>query len=355
MRFGIFDSFDVAEQQPGEVLADRLAFAVETERLGFTSYHVTEHHGTPLSACPSPNIFLAALSQRTSQIRIGALVNVLPAYDPFRLAEEIATLDQLSGGRIEFGVGAGVSPIELSIFGVEGSRAKAIYTESLTAITGALRTGHMRHDGTLLRSYDAELSILPVQRPYPPVWYASSNSATAEWAGTHAVNFVGRWNGGAMKELVDTYWTAFATNTGNPDRLNPHVTDPSIGTSSPLVVAESDEKAREIFTRANDLFHDRVNHLWHRVGDHRFDKTFSSETMLANGAAFVGTAESVRDQIVAQVEHSGINYLEVKPLFGDIPLADAVSSARVLTEFVGPALQGLGAAGEPVSLAGRSA
>jgi alkanesulfonate monooxygenase SsuD/methylene tetrahydromethanopterin reductase-like flavin-dependent oxidoreductase (luciferase family) len=86
LHFGIFDSLDLGNAGPGDLLADRLRFAQEAERLGFGHYHVTEHHGTPLSVCPSPNLFTAALSQRTSSMRIGALVNVLPAYDPFRLA-----------------------------------------------------------------------------------------------------------------------------------------------------------------------------------------------------------------------------------------------------------------------------
>ncbi|HEY1969051.1 MAG TPA: LLM class flavin-dependent oxidoreductase [Pseudonocardia sp.] len=108
--FGIFDSFDLGTATPAEVLADRPDFAVAAEVAGIDHYHVTEHHGTPLSICPSPNLFLAALSQRTTRMRLGPLVYVLPAYDPLRLVEEIAVLDQLSGGRLDVGIGSGVSP-----------------------------------------------------------------------------------------------------------------------------------------------------------------------------------------------------------------------------------------------------
>ena len=226
VEFGIFDSFDLGRTSPGDVLATRLRFAAEAERLGIDHYHVTEHHGTPLSVCPSPNLFLAALSQRTERMRIGVLVNVLPEHDPFRLAEEIGILDQLSGGRLDLGVGSGVSPYELAIFGVEATQAKQIYAETLTAVTTALRTGHLRHEGTLLRSYDADLSVLPVQRPYPPLWYASSNAASAEWAGRNGINFVGRWNDGALTATVQTYWDAWETNRHAAGRLNAHVTTP---------------------------------------------------------------------------------------------------------------------------------
>jgi alkanesulfonate monooxygenase SsuD/methylene tetrahydromethanopterin reductase-like flavin-dependent oxidoreductase (luciferase family) len=137
------------------VIASRLDFAVAAEAAGIGHYHVTEHHGTPLSVCPAPNLFLAALSQRTTRLRIGALVYVLPAHEPLRLAEEIAVLDQLSHGRLDVGVGSGVSPYELAYFGVDAGQARARYAETLDVVTRALATGRMTHTGTLLRDYDA--------------------------------------------------------------------------------------------------------------------------------------------------------------------------------------------------------
>ncbi|MCI2416853.1 LLM class flavin-dependent oxidoreductase [Saccharopolyspora sp. K220] len=343
VEFGIFDSFDLGRSTPGQVLDGRLRFAAAAEGFGIDHYHVTEHHGTPLSVCPSPNLFLAALSQRTTRMRIGALVNVLPNYDPFRLAEEIATLDQLTGGRIDFGVGSGVSPYELAIFGVDAAQAKPVYAEALEAVTTALRTGHMRHEGRLLRSYDAELAVLPVQRPYPPLWYASSNAATAEWAGRNSVNFVGRWNNGAIAETVRTYWKAWEGNRLADDRLNGHVAEPRVGLSSSVVIASSEEHAQDVFGRANELFVERLLHLWHRNDDHRVDAMFATESVLASGAACVGTAESVRDQVVHQVEVSGVNYFEMLAFFGDMSFEEASFSLRAFAEEVAPAVRAVAA------------
>jgi alkanesulfonate monooxygenase SsuD/methylene tetrahydromethanopterin reductase-like flavin-dependent oxidoreductase (luciferase family) len=340
MEFGIFDSFDLGRGTPGEVLADRLRFAREAEALGIEHYHVTEHHGTPLSVSPSPNIMLAALSQHTTRMRLGALVNVLPAHDPFRLAEEIATLDLLSGGRIDLGVGSGVSPYELAIFGVAAEQAKPLYAETLEAVTGALRTGHLRHEGRLLRSYDARLSVLPVQRPYPPLWYASSNASTAEWAGRHAVNFVGRWNKGAIADTVRTYRESFAAHRDDDDRLNGHVPEPRVGLAANVVIAPGEQEALDIFSRAHDLFCERLTQLWHEHGDHRLDGVFSTSAALASGAACVGTAEQVRDMVVHQVETSGVNYVEMAVFFGDMTLDQARRSLRAFTEHVVPALPG---------------
>jgi alkanesulfonate monooxygenase SsuD/methylene tetrahydromethanopterin reductase-like flavin-dependent oxidoreductase (luciferase family) len=344
MEFGIFDSLDLGLGGAGEVLHNHLRFAVEAERLDVGRYHVTEHHGTPLSVSPSPNIFLAALGQRTTTLRIGALVNVLPAYDLFRLAEEIGTLDQLCGGRLDLGVGSGVSPYELAILGIEAAELKPIYGEALPALTEALRTGSMRHEGTLLRSYDAELSVLPVQRPYPPLWYASSNTATAGWAGRQAVNFVGRWNNGAITPAVRTYRNAWEDHRGDEGRLNAHVDRPCVGLAARVVIAPTDEQAHDIFARANALFCERVTHLWHRNGNTSADIAFASMTVLANGTACVGSAASVRDQLADQVEASGVNYLELSAFFGDMTYAEAMSSLGAFAETVAPALQSVASA-----------
>jgi alkanesulfonate monooxygenase SsuD/methylene tetrahydromethanopterin reductase-like flavin-dependent oxidoreductase (luciferase family) len=336
LEFGVFDSFDLAHSSAGELLDGRLRFAQEVERLGFDRYHVTEHHGTPLSVCPSPNLFIAALSGRTSTMRLGTLVNVLPAYEPFRLAEEIAVLDQFTHGRLDFGVGAGVSPLELGILGVPGDQARAIYEETLTAVTTALRTGRMTHRGTLLRDYDAALSVRPVQRPYPELWYASGSAATAEWAAANGINFVTRWEGGAVAAVGAAYWTAWEKHRDDPDRLNPVAGPPRLGISGPVVIADSRAEAEDVFHRANALHEQRLLHLWHEHDDHRLDGVFAADRVLANGNAVVGTADSVRDELVAQVEASGVNYLELKLIFGDLGVAAATATARTVVEHIAP-------------------
>ena len=100
----------------------RLQMIEHAEALGFHAYQVAEHQGTPLSLNSSPAVFLSAASQRTSRIRLIPTVLCLPWYNPFRLYSEICMLDQLSQGRIEVGIGRGVSPIESTYFGIR-SRA----------------------------------------------------------------------------------------------------------------------------------------------------------------------------------------------------------------------------------------
>ena len=102
---------------------------------------MSEHHSTPLNLTPSPSVFLAAAAQRTQRLRLGALVYILPAHHPLRLAEEICMLDHLSRGRLEIGIGRGASPHEIDITASILCMAQAMYVEAYTVIMQALTQG----------------------------------------------------------------------------------------------------------------------------------------------------------------------------------------------------------------------
>ena len=93
-----------------QLFEERLRLVEAYEQAGIWGYHVAQHHATPLGMAPSPNLFLAAAAQRTRNLRLGTLVYLLPFYSPLRLIEEICMLDHMTGGRLEIGVGRGVSP-----------------------------------------------------------------------------------------------------------------------------------------------------------------------------------------------------------------------------------------------------
>ncbi len=126
MRFGIFDHMDRSVADLAQQYEDRLALVEAYDRGPFHAYHLAEHHGTPLGLAPSPSVFLAAAAQRTTRLRLGPLVYTLSLHDPLRLLEEICMLDQMSRGRLELGVGRGISPFEHRLFGHDpASRASA--------------------------------------------------------------------------------------------------------------------------------------------------------------------------------------------------------------------------------------
>jgi alkanesulfonate monooxygenase SsuD/methylene tetrahydromethanopterin reductase-like flavin-dependent oxidoreductase (luciferase family) len=131
MQFGVFDHMDRSAVPLDRFYADRLRLAEEYDTCGFYGYHVAEHHATPLGVAPSPGVWLAAVAQRTKQLRFGPLVYLLPLYHPLKLLEEICMLDQMSGGRLMLGVGRGISPIELRYYGIDPDAAPAMYAEDV--------------------------------------------------------------------------------------------------------------------------------------------------------------------------------------------------------------------------------
>ena len=346
--FGIFDSFDLGESSPGQVIASRLDFAVAAEAAGIGHYHVTEHHGTPLSVCPSPNLFLAALSQRTTTMRMGALVHVLPAYEPLRLAEEIAILDQLSHGRLDVGVGSGISPYELAYFGVDGEQARDRYAETLAAVTAALATGRLTHRGVLLRDYDVELSVGPVQRPHPPLWYASSNTRSAEWAAANDVNFVGKWNGGSFAPAAQAYWQSWLERQEEPSGHPP----PRVGIAAHVCIGASDADAVERFRKAGAIHFGHLLSLWHKHGNHAFDFMADLDAGMKSGSALVGSAQTVRDLLTEQVRQAPVNYFEATLAFGDLTPEEAHANLAAFAETVMPAVREAAARREPALPAG---
>src|SRR5690349_21682103 len=131
MEFGIFDHVDRSDLSLPEFYETRLKIVEAYDRGGFYSYHVAEHHSTPLGVAASPAVYLAAVAQRTSRLRFGPLVYTLPLYHPLRLTEEICMLDQMSRGRMQIGIGRGISPLETKGFGIDPTERVARTQEIL--------------------------------------------------------------------------------------------------------------------------------------------------------------------------------------------------------------------------------
>src|SRR6476660_385144 len=147
MKFGVFDHLDLGAVPLGEHYENRLQLIEAYDRLGIHRYHLAEHHATPLGLAPSPSVFLAAVAQRTQHLRFGPLVYTLSLHHPLRVAEEICMLDHMSRGRLELGVGRGVSPHEVAYYGVDPSKAQAMYVAALPVILGALSAKSLTFSG----------------------------------------------------------------------------------------------------------------------------------------------------------------------------------------------------------------
>ena len=120
MKIGLFDHVEHGKRPLATLFDERLAFAKAADEAGIYCLHVAEHHATPLNMVPVPGVYLGAVARATKRMRLGPLVYLLPLYSPLRLIEEICILDHLSYGRMEVGVGRGVSPFELKYHKMEG-------------------------------------------------------------------------------------------------------------------------------------------------------------------------------------------------------------------------------------------
>src|ERR1700758_5145443 len=189
VSFGVFDWIDRGTQPLSQLYEDRLQLLAAADEAGFFCYHLAEHHATPLGMAPSPALFLTAATQRTRRIRLGPLVYLLPLYDPLRLIEEVAMLDQLSGGRLELGVGRGVSPYELRNFGVDPENSRPMFEEALAVLFAGLTQERLNFAGRHYNYQNVPMELHSLQQPYPPLWYPTTRPpASSTPAGTASIS-----------------------------------------------------------------------------------------------------------------------------------------------------------------------
>ena len=168
--------------------------AIYAESVGFETYWQTEHHFFPeIGHSSAPEIFLAALAMKTSKIRLGLGVVVLPVNHPYRVVEYVSTLDILSNGRVEFGTGRGSSGYHVEAFGLTPDESREVWQESLTIIRSMfLDDPFPGWNGTHFKNL-AKRDIVPkpIQRPHPPIWVAASQNSTFEMAGKMGIGAMG--------------------------------------------------------------------------------------------------------------------------------------------------------------------
>jgi alkanesulfonate monooxygenase SsuD/methylene tetrahydromethanopterin reductase-like flavin-dependent oxidoreductase (luciferase family) len=156
-----------------ELYRDHLEEAVLAEELGFDNVWASEHHFAEDAWNPSPITFLAAVAARTERVRIGTYVLLLPFHNPVRVAEDIAVLDNLSGGRVDLPVGVGSAVEEFRTFGIPFNERLGRTFEALSIIERCFAGETFGHNGKYYDFPDVRMTTTPVQKPGPPIWVAS--------------------------------------------------------------------------------------------------------------------------------------------------------------------------------------
>jgi alkanesulfonate monooxygenase SsuD/methylene tetrahydromethanopterin reductase-like flavin-dependent oxidoreductase (luciferase family) len=185
MRFGFFDQLPCAEGfTERQRYQDILAQIELGDRLGFDTAWLGElHFGRGFSTLADPLMVLAAAAQRTSRIRLGTAVTLLPLHNPAKIAEEAATADLLSDGRLEFGVGRGTAPLHYAGYGIPQEESRERFSEALDFILAAWRAERFSFAGKYFRVQDLSIVPRPLQSPHPPVRIAANSPDTFPMAG----------------------------------------------------------------------------------------------------------------------------------------------------------------------------
>jgi alkanesulfonate monooxygenase SsuD/methylene tetrahydromethanopterin reductase-like flavin-dependent oxidoreductase (luciferase family) len=335
MKFGVFDHMDDSGLPLGQQFENRMKLAEAYDRFGFHAYHLAEHHGTPLGLAPSPALFMAALAQRTKRLRFGPLVYLLPLYHPLRLIEEICMLDHMSGGRLELGVGRGVSPIEVGFFGVNPADGSRQFPEALRVIKQGLISDVLNFEGEFYRFKDVPMILRPLQKPHPPLWYGVATPEASVWAARERANIASRVPAPATRTIADRFraeWKALG---------QPQEPPPLIGLNRHIVLADNEDDARRVIERAYRRWRRHMEILWVQHG-HQFPLALPQDVgpLLAAGGAFAGTAAGARRYIAEQIETSGANYFICGITFGDITLAEGTRTVELLGRDVMPEFAG---------------
>lgn len=180
MRFGLFGGAQASSNKLGAGMGqgfhDYIEFGIEADALGYHSSFVVEHHFTGWTQVSATLNLLTWLAARTERIRVGTAVMVLPWHNPVLLAEQTATLDLLSGGRLDLGVGKGYRHNEFKGFCIAPQEAEARFDEALDLMMRAwTATERFTHHGRFWHFEDIVVEPPPAQQPHPPIWMAAGS------------------------------------------------------------------------------------------------------------------------------------------------------------------------------------
>jgi alkanesulfonate monooxygenase SsuD/methylene tetrahydromethanopterin reductase-like flavin-dependent oxidoreductase (luciferase family) len=349
MEFGMFHEFQALPgESAAQSFANSLAQVDAAERWGLDAMWLAELHFAPeRSVLASPLILAAAIAQRTTRMKIGTAVQVLPLCHPLRLAEEVATIDQLSNGRLIFGVGRSGFAHTYKTYGVDYGESRERFTETLSIVKRCFTEERFSHQGKYFAYDNVRLSPRPIQQPWPEIRVAAASPDTYEEMGTmgHPIFVAARI--GNLSELaphVKVFRDAWK-RAGHRGRGEVYL-------RVPVYVAATDEAAREEPRES-------ILHLLHTIGGRLAESAQLAgaraiENRAARGAKMmsieydevlrermiVGTPARVIDRLKQLQEELGLDGIlaELNP-GSRIPHPQVMTALKLLCEQVIPAFK----------------
>ena len=338
---GVAEAADLFEQTFREVQLE--------EQLGFRYHFIVEHQGSfNIGQCQSPTAYLAALARHTSTIRIGGMVFPLPFHNPMRLAQDNAMVDQLSRGRVEFGVGTGPREHEFMRWNMPFSERRAMAMEALEIIEKAWTEESVTYEGKYWQFDEAIPLPKPYQKPHPPIWWGGISPDSLEYAAAHNYNMGMFLETDTVLAERHELWMRLWKEAGHKGPM------PRSLLSRSVYVAETDEQAREevaaYLTQAYTWGDERQKYS--RITEYKgdYDRSYrsSGESMFHGmttgvdfwqdtGLGHVGSPETVIRRIEEQQKLIGHDVFLARFRFGPMPAKMVEKSLTLFGEKVLPA------------------
>jgi alkanesulfonate monooxygenase SsuD/methylene tetrahydromethanopterin reductase-like flavin-dependent oxidoreductase (luciferase family) len=341
--FGIFDHIeDIPGTPTPQLLKDRLDLIKMADDAGFAGFHLAEHHGSDLCMAPNQEVFIAAASQITKNIRLGPMVKLLPLHHPVRIIEDMVVVDNLTNGRLDFGVGRGVAPIEHYWFGSNWPESRDRFTDVLGIICDAFATGEISSENSKFYDFPTiPMSTKPVQTPIP-FWYPGSPVT----AGRHGMSLM--WPGPIDQASHDLYVETWHAHQGDTHRVDGPNSVPRVGCTMILAIAPTENEALGIARRGMDGLLRRTHNV------HKHDHLVVSEdecdaalgplrgivAHMEDAIHFgAGTAEQIKDRFAAILAPGLTDYIVLQLPVGDMTLDEAKRTMDVFCSDVKPSLE----------------
>jgi len=335
-QFGVFSLLSVPDVRDEVALVQgELEINVAAEAAGFDSVWLAEHSGSRYGLIASPQVMAAAIAARTSRIRIGTGVSVLPLHHPLRLANDFAMIDVLSNGRLDYGIGRGYSAEEYASYGLDVAENRERFDEALEVITRAWTQESFSYSGKHYVIPQVQSVPSVIQRPHPPLYIAAGSASTVEWAGAHLVRMLSS-SGSAAN--IRRKWDAYR-EAGRAAGHSEEAVEAALAQSwvvKHIHVAEDDATA---VAEAGPPFIWYFNLLANR---RMFDGPNNTPPLAwwqVHGACYFGSPATVAEQLRAWHEASGVTNTLCWMNTGGMPTDRVLRSVRLFGEQVIPRLR----------------
>jgi len=312
MKFGVLQFFSWPDRRVAlPVVYERALERIEImDRSGYDAVWITEHHFNDYSVCPSIPVMGAYAAARTKKLHIATGVTLAAFYHPLRLAEEIALLDILSGGRVYWGAGRGFDPKEFRTFGMTPEESYPRFREAVDIVLAAWRNPRVKYSGKYYSFDEIEVLPKPLQQPHPPMWVAAHNPTAIEWAAQQGYSMMlGPHSPASVIDDGMKMWRRLMVEYGH------NLAGRVLPTVRLVAIAPTDAEAADIAREGSKFM---LRTYINPQGDR------DNDTMLRNyvdSMVIHGTAERVIDKIRRLNEEIHLDYMITAPLSHETFLA----------------------------------